>query len=114
MTESSDGDGRSPSGIGIVSRLGDGRYECPPLLCLECGGQTVSEPVIGIWVIRGVRGWRPPRAARELRPLLVAGGPYVGATSGMSSGVTSRVIGVYWPSAETRRRIEAESDDDGE
>jgi hypothetical protein len=74
-------------GIGIVSRLGDGQYECPLLLCLECRGRIVPKPVIGTWVVRGVSGWRPPKGERGLRPLPTAGVPCAGTTSGMSSGV---------------------------
>ena len=99
--ESSDGDGRSPSGIGIVSRLGDGRYKYPPLLCLECGGRTVSEPVIGIWVVIGVSDWRPPIIGRGLLLLLTAGAPCAGATCWVSSeagaGVAGCVMGLYEP-----------------
>jgi hypothetical protein len=87
--------GRSPSGMSEDSTTGDRRYEWPPLLYLECEGwATGSELVIGASVIRGVSDRRPPKGESGLRLLLAAGGPSAGATTGVSSGVTWRVMGV--------------------
>ena len=73
-----------------------------------------SESVSGAWVTRGVSGWRPPKGECGLHLLLAAGGPSAGATSGVSSGVTWWVMGVYHPSAEIQQRSEALLDDDRE
>jgi hypothetical protein len=110
-------EGRSPSGISAVSTAGEDRYEYP-LLCLECGGQTGSELVIGICVIRGVSGWRLLKVARGLCLLLVADAPSVGAITGASSGagagVAGHVMGLYEPSGVIRRRSGALLEDDGD
>jgi hypothetical protein len=86
--------GRSPSGMSEVSITGDARYAWGLLFCLECVRLEGSEPVIGAYTIRGVRGRRPLKEVHELRPLLTAGRPSADATSGVSSGVAWRVTGV--------------------
>src|SRR5947208_8823364 len=110
--------GRSPSGISAVSTAGEDRYEYPPLLCLECGGRTVSWPMSSIWVTRGVSGRRPPRGWCGLLLLLAAGAPCAGATTGVSSGagagVAGHVMGLYEPSGVIRRQSGALSEEDGD
>jgi hypothetical protein len=78
----------------------------------------VSWPMSGIWVVRGVSGWRRPIVGRGLLLLLTAGAPCVGATcwvsSGAGAGVVGRVMGLYEPSGVIRRRSRALSEDDGD
>ena len=64
-----------------------------------------SDPVIGACMTRGVSGRRPPKGERGLRPLLAGGGPSAGTTLGswVMVRVVSRVMAVYWPSAEIRQ-----------
>jgi hypothetical protein len=66
----------------------------------------VSGPMNGIWVTRGVSGWRPLTGGRGLLLLLAAGAPCAGATTGVSSGaglgVAGRVMGLYEPSGVIR------------
>jgi hypothetical protein len=76
------------------------------------------DSAIGIWVMRGVSGWRPPRGGRGLLLLLAAGVPCAGATCWVSSGAGARVaghvMGLYEPSGVIRRRSRALSDEDRE
>jgi hypothetical protein len=76
------------------------------------------EPASGAWVTRGVSGWRPPITGRGLRPLLTAGAPCAGATTGVSSGagagVAGRVMGLYEPSGVIQQRSGALLEDDGD
>jgi hypothetical protein len=78
----------------------------------------VSRPMSGIWVTRGVSGWRPPIIGRGLLLLLTAGAPCAGATcwvsSGAGAGVVGRVMGLYEPSGVIRRRRGALSEDVGD
>src|SRR5947208_11385486 len=72
----------------------------------------------GIWVMRGVSGWRRPIVGRGLLLLLTAGAPCAGATcwvsSGAGAGVAGRVMGLYKPLGVIRRQSGALSEDDGD